>query len=279
MNGRTGVVLLTGTGIQHRFVAGTLANGPGLDAVVVVHPVPTSRIRRLQRAHRRFGIKGMVKRAVLRGLMLVTGEERRRNRAIEEVLGDCPSSSGVPKFDVSGVNAPETLALLKRLEPEVLCVYGTPVVRDPILATARRAALNLHTGLSPRYRGAACAFWPLFHQEPQFLGATVHVCTSDVDGGAIYATGRPRMEADDGVGAVFARCVATGAELYAGVVSGILAGTATSAPQDLSEGTEFLAAMRDWRAELEVRRLLRGGLIRDYVAAGQPEHWDRRGDA
>lgn len=278
MSPRCGVVLLTGTGVQHRYIANRLANGPGLEAIVFVRPVQTAKTQRLTRMMRRFGIRGMVKRAALRSVLVATGEKRRRGRALREILGDCASPRGVPQFIVSGANGPETLGLLKQLSPEVLCVYGTPIIRDPVLATARRVALNLHTGLSPRYRGADCAFWPLFHQEPQFLGATVHVCTSAVDGGAIYATARATLQSNDRVGAVFARCIRTGGDLYASVVAQVLAGTATSVAQNISEGTEFFAAMRDWRAELKVWRLLRSGLVRGYVAVGQPEDWARRRD-
>ncbi len=65
--------------------------------------------------------------------------------------------------------------------------------------------LNLHTGVSPRYRGADCEFWPWHEQELNFLGATVHSCTSDLDGGAIFGIATAKLEANDGLGAVFGR--------------------------------------------------------------------------
>jgi hypothetical protein len=68
---------------------------------------------------------------------------------------------------------------------------------------------------------------------------------------------------------VFARCVADGADLYASVLQQVADGTATGEPQDLSDGREFRASMRTWRAELRVDRAIANGLVRDYVAARQ----------
>ncbi|MGH9189524.1 MAG: formyl transferase [Acidimicrobiales bacterium] len=191
-----------------------------------------------------------------------------------EVLGTGPFPAGVRNHIVPSTNGDATLKLLEGLEPDVLCVYGTAIVSDRLLARARRVALNLHTGISPRYRGADCYFWPLVRDEPQYVGATVHVCTSDIDGGHIYSTARARLEPDDGVRALFARTVAVGAELYAQVVTDILSGVATATPQELTHGVEYRVAMRTWRHELAVWVKLRRGLVRDYVAAGQPAEWN-----
>ncbi len=276
MTGTQRVVLLTGDEVQHRFVARALAEGPGLAAIVVNVGVRRSRMARVKRAATRFGVRRLAARVALRWLLVVTGERRRRNRALLTVLGDPPFPEPVPRFTVAGVNTSEAQSILEELQPDVLCVYGTSLVSDKTLSIARHLALNLHTGISPRYRGADCSFWPLHRQEPEWLGATVHECTAKVDGGAIYAVARPHLAANDGVGEVFARCVAEGARLYAKVVGDVMAGTAVGNAQDLSAGTEYRAAMHDWRAELTVRSALRGGLIRDYVAAGQPEARDAR---
>jgi methionyl-tRNA formyltransferase len=111
----------------------------------------------------------------------------------------------------------------------------------------------------------------LHERQPEWLGATVHECTSAIDGGAIYGTTRASLESDDGTGAVFARCVVAGADLYEKVVRQILEGTAVAHPQDLRTGSEYRASMRSWRAELRVDRLLKEGLVRDFVAAGQAD--------
>ncbi len=270
------VVLLTGGDIQHRFVAGVLANGPGLDAIILVQGEQRPLIERVRRAKRRFGARGCMQRTLLGLFMRVTGEARRRRCDLDDILGPATFPSGVPIHTVASANGSDVLSLLDQVQPDVLCIYGTPIIGDATLSRARRVALNLHTGISPMYRGADCSFWPLSRDEPHYVGSTVHICTSALDGGPIYATSRARLEANDGVGAVFARAVTGGAGLYAQVVESILAGSNNATPQDLAAGSEFIAAMRGWRAELAVWRKLRHGLVRDYVAAGQPEDWSTR---
>ena len=118
------------------------------------------------------------------------------------------------------------------------------MLSDATLSIARRLALNLHTGVSLRYRGADCEFWALHNREPEFIGATVHACTSDLDGGRIFGITTAKLEADDRLGTVFGRCVVAGRKVDA-------------VSQDLSAGKEYKVAMHGWRAELCVDTLIR----------------------
>ncbi len=259
-------VLLTGHAPEHRYVARRLADDtPGLAAVVVAKPPPLDRRQRLARARRRYGTTGAVARLVTNAALRVSGEAGRRRSEIVDLLGEGPMPEQVPVLAAAGVNSPETRALLTDLRVDVLCVYGTAVVGDDTLARASRIALNLHTGISPRYRGADCAFWPLHNAEPEWLGATVHVCTSELDGGAVYATRRATLSETDGLGGAFARSVLAGADILAAVLKDVEKGAAAPRPQDLTIGREYRAAMRDWRAELRTVRAVRAGLVRDHV--------------
>lgn len=129
----------------------------------------------------------------------------------------------------------------------------------------------MHTGISPYYRGADCAFWPLYQGELNRLGATVHQCTSVLDGGAIYKVGRLRLEREDDRFCVFARAVKLGTDLYVQAVQELLEGRLQKRPQQLERGREYRAAMKRWRQELAVRWRIRRGLIRDYTASASKE--------
>lgn len=273
MSTRRRIVLLTGHQPEHCHVARSLARTGVLGAIVIDHGVPRSRTQRLRVGRRRFGVLGLSQRLSWRALTQLTGENAREWSALTAIVGTAVMPEGIATYDVNGANTASTVELLHGLAPDVLCVYGTSIVKQPTLSTANELALNMHTGISPQFRGTDCAFWPLYEGQPQWLGATVHECTSAVDGGAIYGTSRALLERDDGIGAVFGRCVVAGADLYARILRQVLNGGAIACPQDLTVGHEYRAAMRTWRAELRVKRMLAGGLIRDYVAAGQPADW------
>jgi hypothetical protein len=180
------VVLLTGDAPQHCRVARALAKTGLLDAIVVDEGVPRTRAERLRAGRRRFGTVQLVQRIAWRTLRKAIGRSAAERAAIAAILGEARMPHDVPVHRVRGVNSRSTRDLLTELAPDVLCIYGTSIVKDPTLSIAKSTALNMHTGISPRYRGADCAFWPLHEKEPQWLGATVHECTSAIDGGAIY---------------------------------------------------------------------------------------------
>jgi methionyl-tRNA formyltransferase len=256
------VVLIGAEQAPHRYVARTLAQ---LDNVsVVIAKQPRRRlVKRVTRAAKRPWV--IVSRKLLKLALRVTGELARRQTDLRRVLGDPTIPPSVRVYKTAGVNSPETQSLLRKLAPDILCIYGTLIASHATLSIAP-LALNLHTGMSPRYRGADCEFWPVHEGELNWIGATVHRCTSDVDGGAIYRTEAAVLEPDDGLGAVFGRCVITGSKLYRTVVQDLVSmQEVKTLPQDLSEGREYKSAMRGWFAEIRVMRSINRGSIRDYA--------------
>lgn len=165
---------------------------------------------------------------------------------------------------VHGINSPEGLQTVSSLQPDVLLVYGTVAVGSKIISLARILALNMHTGISPYYRGADCAFWPIYNRKLHMVGATVHECTKDVDGGKIFGT------------TVFARSVMAGADLYLRIVRELIAGRITGVAQDLSLGKEYRSLMRDVRAERHVHRAIKEGLIRQYIESVRADQKESR---
>jgi len=86
-----------------------------------------------------------------------------------------------PKLDrpdlvtlVPHINDPHAVELVDRLKPDVIAVFGTSLIRDPLLSRGRLGIINLHGGLSPKYRGVDCTFWALYNGEPEQIGCTVH---------------------------------------------------------------------------------------------------------
>ena len=88
--------------------------------------------------------------------------------------------------------------LMISLNPSVVFVFGTGILRSSIIAPFDGNILNIHLGLSPYYRGSGTNFWPLVNGEPEFVGATIHYLDAGIDTGPILAHARPIIEMDDG---------------------------------------------------------------------------------
>jgi methionyl-tRNA formyltransferase len=261
------LVLLTGDGPEHRYVANRLDREIGLTAVVVDEGKELTGHERRAQLHRRYTWPQLGGRAAHRLALRVLRDEPRSRQQVEHVLGPDSTEWATerPVLRVHGINGDEARARIAETAPDRLLVYGTGIVGEKVLALGNLPPLNMHTGWSPDYRGSDCAFWPLFDRRPDMLGATVHEVTADVDGGRIYGRARAQLEPDDQMHAVFARCVQTGTALFVEVLSSLSRGDGPEGvSQDLTRGREYRAVDLTLRADLMVRLAIRRGLVRDF---------------
>lgn len=264
-------VLLTGSGLQHRYVADVLARELGADllAVIVARRRPAS--ARLRSLLRRYTTRQLLSLLASRLYRRLTGAKRARRATYTRFFhpeGEPrPSPAAGRLTEVPDHNGADCLALLDRLDPDVIAVYGTALIRRPVLQRAKRGALNLHTGVSPRYRGSDTIFWALHNGEPEWVGATVHLLDPGIDSGPILAVLRPRIESGDGEDSLFCKCVVLGARELAAQVRAVAAGTAAARAQRLEEGREYRSLERTVAAERRVRRLLRKGMLCRFAAS------------
>jgi methionyl-tRNA formyltransferase len=97
-----------------------------------------------------------------------------------------------------GCNDPAEIDAMRALEPDVVLVFGTGLLKQRLIDTFPGRILNIHLGLSPYYRGAGTNFWPLVNGEPEYCGATIHFLDAGVDTGPIIAHVRPDIRHGDG---------------------------------------------------------------------------------
>jgi methionyl-tRNA formyltransferase len=268
------IVLITADNLEHMYVANELAAAVPLDGIVVDHGRPISFLANIRRLWRKYTISQLASRAYMALMTRLWNDESAGRHSMLKVYGtENRQQFSRPDLlhHICGINTSEGLQTVSALQPDVLLIYGTVLVGSRILSLARIIALNMHTGISPFYRGADCAFWPIYNQELNMVGATVHECTKNVDGGRIFATARAHLLPDDDVFSVFARSVVAGTKLYVDVVQELIDGRLEGIEQDLSLGTEYKARMRDVRAERRVRKLIKEGIVRRYVESSQNE--------
>ena len=249
------LVVITADGLEHHYVSNQILAQQDVKAILVCdRPLQRSWTKVLRRSPRRFFDK------VLRKVYLqAIGDARARSVSLKRVLGQQCESFNCEDLVVR-VGLPKSGTLKKKIEeiqPDVIAVYGTGIIPSDILSLSKKISLNMHTGLSPWYRGIACALWPIVDRKPEFIGATVHECTNVVDGGKVFFSSGADLFFGDDLHSVFARSVKVGAEGYVEVIDKALADKLTGAPQDLSIGKEYNGAMLGFRAEWKARRSLR----------------------
>lgn len=261
------LVLLTGTGPEHCYVAQVLADSfpADLSAIVIAAPPGQSLLSRVRSYWRRYSTSQIVSRIASKLYACAVSRRGRLEVAARTVL--FPDSGGwaLPRQELLRVfpnhNGPECLRALQELCPDIIAVYGTGVIRQGIMGMASRGIVNLHTGISPKYRGSDTVFWALHNQEPEWIGATAHLLSEGLDAGSILATCRTPVSRDDDEATLFFKTVKVGAAMYADAIKQLAAGTARPVEQDLSQGREYRFADRTVAADLRVRKTLARGLL------------------
>lgn len=131
----------------------------------------------------------------------------------------------VPSITVSNINDAETLRFIQIQAPDVIAVCGTTVIKPEIFTLAPLGAVNIHTGITPDYRGADPIFWAIYNNEPGKVGVTIHFVDRGIDTGAIIHQEHVPLYRGDSLATIYVRCVLVGAKLYLRTLDEIAAGS------------------------------------------------------
>jgi methionyl-tRNA formyltransferase len=145
-------------------------------------------------------------------------------------------------------------------------VFGTGILREPLLTAFGGRIINIHLGLSPYYRGAGTNFWPLVNREPEYVGATIHYLDAGIDTGPMLAHARPTVARGDGPHDIGNKTIVAAADTLLRAAAAHVAGTALPVPQ--WSGGRFYQR-KDFSADA-VRRMSRNfetGMIDEYLTA------------
>jgi len=159
------------------------------------------------------------------------------------------------------INDRSVFETVQRLAPDVVAVFGTSLIKPPLLNLGRLGMLNLHGGLSPDYRGADCTFWALYNGEAEQVGCTLHFINAGIDTGALIAHACPEVRDGDDELTLFWRAVRDSAEVYVEAIERLARGETLGRRQD-RKGRLYQVKDRTWAAEREFARRLPDGVVR-----------------
>lgn len=260
---RLRILILCGRSPRHLYVANALCAVADVQAIVqeTGSELNTKKLVKLLRPDN-------FTRKVWRWL-----RDRRRytgNREARFFFGDTSPRLDRPELvvEVPHINDPQLVSLADRLQPDLICVFGTSLIRSELLSRGRLGIVNLHGGLSPEYRGADCTFWALYNREPEKVGCTLHWIDRGIDTGRLIAHICPEIRPEDDELTLFWRAVRDSAGVYAELVQRLAAGERFGQAQP-SRGRLYQVKQRGLRHELQVERLLRQGLLHEHPMAAR----------
>jgi folate-dependent phosphoribosylglycinamide formyltransferase PurN len=157
---------------------------PGLEVVL---ESAGSRWEMLRGRYRRLGVRPAVGQAVFVALAvpLLRRRAQARIHAILDEHGLDASPILTRVHRVESVNSEAARALLRDLAPRVVVVFGTRVIGKATLAASAAPFINMHAGITPRYRGVHGGYWALAEGRPDLVGTTIHLVDEGIDTGAV----------------------------------------------------------------------------------------------
>jgi len=146
-------------------------------------------------------------------------------------------TKGLPVYQPVSLRNDESLALVRSLDPELIVVaaYGKLLPED-ILNAPPLGAVNVHSSLLPKYRGAAPINWAVLNGEAE-TGVTIMYMAKELDAGDIILQRSTPIGETEDAQALTARLAELGAEALSEAVRALEAGTASRTPQDHARHT------------------------------------------
>ena len=181
------VVVLGRTCLATDVLSNALADRGMLEAIVVERPA--SGIDMLRARIRRYGLVTVLGQLSFR-LLVVPAQRwgsRHRIREILAINGLRDARPSTVRYQVERADAPSTIALLGRLDPDIVLLSGTRVLPAGALERLKAPVVNVHAGITPRYRGVHGGYWALVEERPSDFGATIHIVDPGIDTGPVLA--------------------------------------------------------------------------------------------
>ncbi|GMU36807.1 MAG: formyl transferase [Phycisphaerae bacterium] len=195
------------------------------------------------------------------------GSDRAKEAEVSRGSGGADAGCSVRPIAPGKLNSADTLQFLQEAGAGALLVYGTNLIKPPLLDAFAGRIINLHLGLSPYYRGTATNFYPLLNDEPEYVGATVHLIDAGIDSGPILHHARPVIAAEDGPHMIGCKAILAGVEKMILAARELSEGRLAPVPQ-WAVPNPRLYLRRDFHPRQVVRlhEMLADGLIPRYVA-------------
>lgn len=114
--------------------------------------------------------------------------------------------------DVKDINEQEVEKLIKEVNPRLIVVSGVSIIKSNILSLSK-TFINIHCGITPKYRGVHGGFWAIYNRDFDNIGVTVHLVDKGVDTGKILYSDKIIVNSRDNFKTIVTKQYLKGTEL------------------------------------------------------------------
>lgn len=192
------VVMLVTEGLSSVYLYNALKDYVKIQKVIVEEPFPRTTF--LKRRIKRLGgwrVFGQILFQLLCAKPLKWFSKKRiRDIIAFYSLNDAPIEQE-KRIDVKSVNSDSCLQILRELNPRIVVINGTRIISKKILQGVNAVFINIHSGITPNYRGDHGGYWSLVNNDHENCGVTVFIANEGIDTGNILYQTKIRPTSED----------------------------------------------------------------------------------
>ena len=117
------------------------------------------------------------------------------------------------KLQKGEVNNSDTLNLIKKINPDIIFVFGSSLLKPKLFNLAKYGCINIHTGLVQHFRGVDSSFWAIHDEQPEAIGATLHFINNTIDAGDIIDQRQVNLSLNDDLDDLFLKSCKCGFDM------------------------------------------------------------------
>jgi len=162
------------------------------------------------------------------------------NRSGQCSFDEVAARLGAKLHETSEINAEETLAFVRALDPELIFVVGwSQLVRDPFIALAREGVFGMHPSLLPRHRGRAPIPWAILSGLARTGVTLFEIVDATADTGAIVGQVSVDVAPDETATTLFEKLTVAHVEVIRDCVPKLIARSAQRVAQDPARASSW----------------------------------------
>lgn len=180
------LLILAGKGISTNILFNSLKDEFDVEAIIIERPV--SRTEFLKKRIKKLGMWKVFGQMLFQFSIVpflnFTSSKRKKEILKKYSLQDS-SLPGKKVIEVNSVNSSECISHIKKLNPELIIVNGTRIISKDVLNSTAAKFINIHAGITPKYRNVHGGYWAIVNNDYENCGVTVHLVDEGIDTGKI----------------------------------------------------------------------------------------------
>ncbi|GAA4898840.1 formyl transferase [Flaviramulus aquimarinus] len=180
------IIMIVGDWYYPKMVYENLKAEFNIESIIIDKGEPTSKL--LKRRIKKLGIIHVLGQLLFRlfavSYINITSKRRFQDILDRNNIKESPFEAKKTN-EVPSINSDAGRALLKKLNPDIVIIVTTRILSKKTLESIDAKFINIHSGMTPLYRGLHGAYWALINKDNNNCGVTVHLVDEGIDTGNI----------------------------------------------------------------------------------------------